>query len=142
MALTLFPSFSTSPSPRTTRERTGRRGERGAQRGMKRLSGPLSRNTDVNHDFIADNFTRSRARRHRRYRRHRRRRRRRRRQRRRRRVSYFKLVIAPLAQERAKLVAPRKIVSETAERGDPRQILSGKRREKRFLVSHADEKRS
>lgn len=55
---------------------------------MERLSGPLSRNTSVNHDFIADNFTRSRARR----------------DRRRRRVDddesqmdYLKLAIAPLA---------------------------------------------
>lgn len=28
-------------------------------RGVERLNGPLSRNASVNHDFIADNFTRS-----------------------------------------------------------------------------------
>lgn len=47
--------------PRTRRTRGGRE--------VERLSDPLSRNASVNHDFIADDFTRSRGARRNRHRR-------------------------------------------------------------------------
>lgn len=56
-----FPSSSTSASEDELEDEEDEEG-----RIVERLSGPLSRNTSVNHDFIADNFTRSRARRDRR----------------------------------------------------------------------------